>query len=40
MAANFREILPLLVRHRKWYAVGALALGALVLYGVFAGLWL
>jgi len=31
------RLLPLLVRHLRLYAVGALALGALLLYGVFAG---
>ena len=28
---------PMLVRHLKLYAVGALALGVLLLYGLFAG---
>jgi hypothetical protein len=31
------RMLPILVRHLRLYAVGAFALGALVLYGVFAG---
>jgi len=31
------QILPLLVRHLRLYAVGSFALGALLLYGVFAG---
>jgi len=31
------RMLPMLVRHLRLYAVGASALGALVLYGVFAG---
>ena len=30
-------LLPLLVRHLRLYAVGSFALGALLLYGVFAG---
>ena len=31
------RILPLLVRHLRLYAVGAFALGTLLLYGVLAG---
>jgi hypothetical protein len=31
------RLLPLLVRHLTLYAVGSFALGALLLYGVFAG---
>jgi hypothetical protein len=31
------RVLPLLVRHLRLYAVGSLALGALLLYGFFAG---
>ena len=31
------RLLPLLVRHLRLYAVGSFALGALLLYGVFAG---
>jgi hypothetical protein len=31
------RVLPLLVRHLGLYAAGALAFGALLLYGVFAG---
>jgi hypothetical protein len=31
------RVLPLLVRHLRIYAVGSLTLGALLLYGVFAG---
>ena len=31
------RMLPMLVRHLRLYAVGAFALGALLLYGVFAG---
>jgi hypothetical protein len=31
------RLLPLLVRHLRLYAVGALAFGALLLYGVVAG---
>ena len=31
------RMLPLLVRHLRLYAVGSLALGALLLYGFFAG---
>jgi hypothetical protein len=31
------RVLPLLVRHLRLYAVGSLAFGALLLYGVFAG---
>ena len=32
-----KRLLPLLVRHLKLYAVGSFALGALLLYAVFAG---
>ena len=31
------QLLPLLVRYLRLYAVGSFALGALLLYGVFAG---
>ena len=31
------RVLPLLVRHLRWYAVGSFAFGALLLYGVVAG---
>jgi hypothetical protein len=31
------RVLPLLVRHLRLYAVGSFALGALLLYGFFAG---
>jgi hypothetical protein len=31
------RVLPLLARHLRIYAVGSLTLGALLLYGVFAG---
>ena len=31
------RVLPLLVRHLRFYAVGSFAFGALLLYGVFAG---
>ena len=31
------RVLPIVVRHLRLYAVGSLAFGALVLYGVFAG---
>jgi len=31
------RMLPMLVRHVRLYAIGAFALGALLLYGVFAG---
>jgi hypothetical protein len=31
------RVLPMLVRHLKLYAVGMLAFGVLLLYGVFAG---
>jgi hypothetical protein len=31
------RLLPLLVRHLRLYAVGAFALGALLLYGIVAG---
>jgi len=31
------RMLPMLVRHLRLYAVGSFALGALLLYGVFAG---
>jgi hypothetical protein len=31
------RLLPLLIRYLRLYAAGALALGALLLYGVFAG---
>ena len=36
LGERFR-ILPLLIRHLSLYAVGSSALGALLLYGVFAG---
>ena len=36
LGERFR-ILPLLIRHLRLYAVGSSALGALLLYGVFAG---
>ena len=36
LGERFR-ILPLLIRHLRLYAVGSFALGALLLYGVFAG---
>ena len=32
-----KRVRPMLVRYLKLYAVGALALGVLLLYGVFAG---
>lgn len=32
-----RRVLPIVLRHRRVYALGSLAFGALVLYGVFAG---
>ena len=32
-----KRVLPLLVRHLRLYAVGSFALGALLLYGFFAG---
>ncbi len=32
------QMLPILVRYLRLYALGAFALGALLLYGVFAGL--
>jgi hypothetical protein len=31
------RLLPIVVRHLRLYAVGSLAFGALLLYGVFAG---
>jgi hypothetical protein len=31
------RMLPIIVRHLRLYAVGSLAFGALLLYGVFAG---
>ena len=31
------RVLPIVARHLRLYAVGSLAFGALVLYGVFAG---
>ena len=31
------RMLPIVVRHLRLYAVGSLAFGALILYGVFAG---
>jgi hypothetical protein len=31
------RILPIVIRHLRLYAVGSLAFGALLLYGVFAG---
>jgi hypothetical protein len=31
------RLLPMVVRHLRLYAVGSLAFGALLLYGVFAG---
>ena len=31
------RLLPIVVRHLRLYAVGSLAFGALILYGVFAG---
>ena len=31
------RVLPMLVRHLRWYAAGSVAFGALVLYGVVAG---
>ena len=36
LGERFR-ILPLLIRHLRLYAVGSSALGALLLYGVYAG---
>jgi hypothetical protein len=36
LGERFR-VLPLLIRHLRLYAVGSFALGALLLYGVFAG---
>ena len=32
-----KRVLPLLVRHLRMYAIGSFAVGALLLYGVFAG---
>ena len=31
------RILPIVIRHLRLYAIGSLAFGALLLYGVFAG---
>jgi hypothetical protein len=32
-----KRLLPIVVRHLRLYAIGSLAFGALLLYGVFAG---